>query len=69
MPEISSNTGHCGDMTYTINSDVGIVVVNVEWSWCRYTDQDPHDEKEDRGRKGDLTLDEIYLFTLAPHAQ
>jgi hypothetical protein len=68
MPEISSMLGH-DDMTHPVNSNVGIVVVNVEWSWRRHTDQDPHDEKEDRGRQGDLTLDEIHLFTLAPHIE
>jgi hypothetical protein len=68
MPGISSDLGH-NDMTHPINSDVGVVVVYVERPWRRHTDQDPHDEKEDRGRQGDLTLDEIHLFTLAPHVE
>jgi len=49
MPGISPDVGHNG-MTHPVNSDVGVVVVYVERPWRRYTDQDPHDKKEDRGR-------------------
>jgi hypothetical protein len=69
MPGISWRLGHRIEMTYSVDSDVGVVVVYVERSWRRHTYQDPHYKEEDGCRQGDLALYKVHLCALAPHGQ
>jgi hypothetical protein len=58
VPRVSYMSRHSA---YSVDSDVGVVIVYVVWPRCCRAYQDPHDHKKDGGRQGDLALKKIHL--------